>query len=72
MNTTYTINQFLIKNDFKIVGNTAINDKCKIIIHSKYYELTYYDKKLFSLDLNIYWLIGVLTYNKLINKNYEQ
>jgi hypothetical protein len=68
------VENFLIKNGFENNLHTQIfsNDKCQVTIFDKYYEVyTHkYDTVMFSPTLQIYWLIGVLTYYDLIDKNY--
>lgn len=59
--------EFLILNKFKQgkLGhrNEYSNDLGKVIIHTTHYEVVFLDNAaMFSKDLNIYWLIGVLTY----------
>lgn len=65
---------FLKKNGFKrMERNSYANDRCNVVIHSEYYAVS--DNKgnaMYSANLNIYWLIGVLTYYGHINKDYEQ
>lgn len=71
--------QFLILNGFKdtsIMAKQFTNSKCIIEIYegaSDYYSV--YDIKegmtMYSKDLNIYWLIGVLTYYKYIDRDYK-
>lgn len=71
---------FLEKNGFvKVVPETWANKKCfvKVLDISSYSirilgDTFWNDKYLYSQDLNIYWLIGVLTYYGLIDKNYKQ
>ena len=69
---------FLEKNGFKQDSyGTWINGVCAIIINEKHYAIGTYDNNfgedgfMFSTDLNIYWLIGVLTYYNLIEKDYK-
>lgn len=76
------IKEFLGKNGFEIGENGVMsNSKCNVsIINNSYCILAYgnefseygYDGCMYSYDLNIYWLIGVLTYYNLIDKNYNQ
>lgn len=69
--------KFLTENGFESFGtsgNTFKNDKCIVTINI---ELEYYsvankdNERMYSPDLNIYWLIGVLTYYGYIDKNYK-
>ena len=65
------IEEFLINNGIKKYDtNCYINEHCSIIINDNYYEIKNEDGLMFSNDLNIYWLIGILTYNNYIDKNY--
>lgn len=77
------IKEFLLKNGFKIedVLETRFkNDNCLIEFlldnKSSSYSITGkfldFTGTMFSTDLNIYWLVGVLTWYKLIDKNYIQ
>ncbi len=65
---------FLVKNGFtKKKKNEYKNKYCKVIINEKHgiYELVdNNDGVMFSHNLNIYWLIGVLTYRGFMSKNY--
>jgi hypothetical protein len=73
MQTNYIYN-FLTKNGFHLVENNIYkNRKCKIIIHSDCYEVKLKFKySAHSDNLNIYWLIGYLTYYNLIDKDYKK
>jgi hypothetical protein len=70
---------FLEKNGFKQDSNgTFINGICAVRKSDYNYCIGTYENDfgeegfMFSQDLNIYWLIGVLTYYGLIDKNYIQ
>lgn len=71
---------FLEKNGFEynIAGDNWCNNNCDVKIHKDFYSILAYGKEfgedcfMYSRDLNIYWLIGVLTYYGLIDKNYKQ
>lgn len=72
---------FLEKNGFEIdsSGYEIMNNNCSVrIVHGEYYRIKVFKSELnevgnlYSRDLNIYWLIGVLTYYGLIDKNYIQ
>lgn len=78
------ITDFLIKNDFYFVSENSLqNESCLIeILKKEDTEIDYYFKISFiddvyedvytvSNNLNICWLIGFLTYNKLMEKNYK-
>lgn len=65
---------FLVRNGLKRKSNNIfVNTKCEVTIWNDYIEI--YDVKengsMYSPDLQIYWLIGVLTYNDFIDKNYK-
>jgi len=78
------ITDFLEENDFnKIDDYNYSNDKCDVIIvndvDNPFYRIIDNDKEnlehdvyIDSHDLSLYWLIGYLTYYKLMNKNYKQ
>ena len=72
------IEEFLLKNGFEKISDVKFtNDKCDIVINLKpyhFYQVYFNDIKgsIFSNDLNIYWLIGVLTYYDMIEKNYKK
>ena len=69
--------KFLETNGFKQedIHNRYSNDKCTVIILELRYCLTFKldvdMTNICSNDLNIYWLIGILTYYGLINKEYK-
>ena len=66
------VKEFLKKNGFTFNNDMYYNEKCSVSIESCYYGVLIYDKGyMYSQDLNIYWLIGVLTYYNLIDKNYS-
>ena len=53
------------------------NKNCVITIHEKRFDVTFKTETgeqgtMYSKDLNIYWLVGVLTWYNLIDKNYKQ
>ena len=70
-----SIVKFLETNGFAYVKDyTWENDKCTVQVLDFEYIVT--DKTpdpgtRFSDDLNIYWLIGVLTYYNLLDRNYK-
>jgi hypothetical protein len=78
------ITDFLVKNDFYFVNENSLqNESCLIEILKKgsigeeyYYKINYIDEEYddvyaVSDGLNICWLIGFLTYNNLMDKNYK-
>ena len=66
--------EFLKANGFKrSKKNVYFNNKCSIMINRGNYGVMNNDwDTMFSNDLNIYWLIGVLTYYGYMDKNYKQ
>lgn len=65
--------EFLKLNGFfQEKENTFSNKTCFIEIHHDYYSVTDKEGSMYSHDLNIYWLIGVLTYRGHLEKNYKQ
>jgi len=72
---------FLEKNEFKYDNLCSwTNDKCTVNVSTEYecYDIIMVDGiygwsgRMYSKYLNIYWLIGVLTYYGLIDKNYNK
>jgi hypothetical protein len=66
------VGEFLGKNGFEDNGRGFFNEYCSVIIEDDHYCVEMDQGHMFSKDLNIYWLIGVLTHNGLMNKNYIQ
>lgn len=70
------LDDFLSKNGFSFKDGVYSNGDCKVIIHEDHYEVRFQHGQewgsMYSKDLIIYWLIGVLTWNDLIDKNYKQ
>ena len=65
--------EFLEKNGFEQVNATIMKgDKCSVGLYEKHYTVYFEGGQMYSPDLKIYWLIGVLTYYELIDKNYKQ
>lgn len=70
------VEKFLLANGFKlksdIKNHEYENDKCTLVIHSDCYAIYIKAEKgfMFSKDLTIYWLIGVLTWMNIIPKDY--
>lgn len=65
---------FLLRNGLKRKSeNIFINTKCEVTILDNCIEIydVEIDGKIYSPDLQIYWLIGFLTYNNFIDKNYK-
>lgn len=69
--------EFLKLNGFSLAkwsDNTYCNPFCCIIVTKSKFEV--YNAKtaayMCNKDLNIYWLIGVLTYHGHLDKNYKQ
>jgi len=71
------VGKFLLKNGFtKSAENTYTNAKCDVgfRLDDEVYEVYIIkdDALRYSDSLSIYWLIGVLTYYNLMDKNYNQ
>lgn len=74
------VKEFLEKNGFEYyeINDYFHNDNCVVKIGETSYTIISYEVcfneeyTMYSQDLNIYWLIGVLTYYNLIDKNYNQ
>jgi len=68
------VKAFLRANGFsRSKKNIYINDKCSIVINRVCYTVIYNKREMmFSNNLNIYWLIGVLTYYGYMDKDYKQ
>lgn len=72
------VTEFLIKNGLLYSGERIYsNDKCTVTIDKDFYSVIIFNKDfeygfMYSQDLNIYWLIGVLTYYNLIDRNYKE
>lgn len=63
--------EFLKKNGFKSGHkNVYYNGKCTVVITLIDFEVYHNGYYISSPNLEIYWLIGYLTYNGLIDKNY--
>ena len=71
-NINQIVPTFLIKNGFIEKDKTHFNnEKVEIIIHDEeYYEIIDGEYHMYSKDINIYWLIGTLTYHDWMVKNY--
>ena len=61
---------FLKNNGFKKTGNVYMNDKCTITISDHYCIMNLQRDTIYSDDLDIYWLVGILTWYGYIDKNY--
>lgn len=79
MNKFKPITEFLKRNGFKKTDiNNYTNNKCSVSIvtddpNNVYYAISDNDGgMMYSKDINIYWLIGYLTYCGYIDKNYIQ
>jgi hypothetical protein len=71
--------EFLEKNGFNQCGfSTWDNDFCEVRMTNHNYVVSSFNLSfgeqgfMYSTDLNIYWLIGVLTYYNLIEKDYNK
>ena len=68
------VKEFLLKNGFEQQEekNHYVNGECSVLIESDHYAVANADgDAIYSNGLNIYWLIGVLTYNGYIARNYK-
>jgi len=73
------VERFLDRNGLKLDDKPTLtykmykNDKCEVILWKDHYEIYNVEEEgtVYSSDLNIYWLIGYLTYYNLIDKNYK-
>ena len=64
--------KFLEKNGFKQVKKQHFQkDSCTVIIHDMCYEVND-GKSAYGPNLEIYWLIGYLTYYGYMDKNYKK
>ncbi len=69
--------KFLTDNGFKqLSDNSFTNNECQVdILESSYYCVNFKDDteecSMYSQTLNIYWLVGVLTWYNLIDKNFK-
>ena len=67
------VKAFLRANGFsRSKKNIYVNNKCSVMINLGSYRVVTNEWSMFSNDLNIYWLIGVLTYYGYMDKNYKQ
>ena len=82
----YISNFLTLNGFFKIDDRHFVNEHCEVIVtrsfEGDYYSIHFIDDNMplstykslegekYSEDLNIYWLIGFLTYHNLIDKNY--
>jgi len=76
-----SVRRFLRLNGLHdVTENRFINDKCEVVINMKYENFDIYflnadlDEEPASMssdDFNIYWLVGILTWYNLIDRNYK-
>jgi len=69
------LGRFLENNSFYKLGHNVYDSAhCCVTIWDDYIEILDYKENgtMHSNDLNIYWLIGVLTYNGWMRKEYNQ
>ncbi len=67
-----SIKNFLRSNGLEEVEIDEFqNEKVKVEIGIGAYAVTFGGGSMYSDDLNIYWLIGVLTYYNLIERDYK-
>ncbi len=71
------VKKFLLLNGFITVTENDVylksgeDQDAFIRIHDNCYAIQFNGGVMYSVDLNIYWLIGVLTYYNIIDKNYK-
>jgi hypothetical protein len=65
--------EFLLRNGFEYIEeNSYANAYCNVVLEKDHYAVAdNMGGTVYSYNLNIYWLIGTLTYNGFINKNYN-
>jgi hypothetical protein len=66
------VKEFLMKNGFVCYKAYFLSDSCSITMERDHYVVKTDEGEWFSNDLLIYSLIGYLTYNGLMDKNYNQ
>lgn len=77
MNSTEIIGSFLERNSFRnVCENKYANEKCLITIHEDYYQIQFTnfdgDFEFFTQSLHIPSLVGTLTWNDLLDRNYSK
>ncbi len=77
MNSIQIIGSFLERNSFKNVGeNKWANDKCMVTILEHCYQIQFTnfdgDWEFFTESLHIPSLVGTLTWNDLLDRNYSK
>lgn len=67
-----SVTEFLRENRFIPQSeNVYSNGNCTLTITEQGYEIRdMYNNTMYSKDHNIYWLIGLLTYFKFMDRNY--
>jgi hypothetical protein len=67
------VEKFLLKNGFKKTDKKVFqNDLCEVTFEDDHYCIADNEgSTMYSPNLNIYWLIGALTYLGFMNKNYQ-
>ena len=65
------VSKFLVKNGYKKEGIAFVTDECTIIIYDDYFSINHDGIITDSDDHCIYWLIGYLVYNDLIDRNFK-
>jgi hypothetical protein len=75
------VTEFLIRNSFmELEGNTFSNALSTVVIHDDHYQVIFmypdYDLgdnvEMFTESLNIFQLVGILTWFGLIDRNYSK
>lgn len=77
MNSTEIIGSFLKRNSFKNVGeNKYANDLCLVTIKEDHYQINFTnfdgDWEFYTESLHIPSLVGTLTWNDLLDRNYSK
>jgi hypothetical protein len=77
MNSTQIIGSFLERNGFKnVCENKWANENCLITILENCYQIQYTnfdgDWEFFTESLRIPSLVGILTWNDLLDRNYSK
>jgi len=66
------IEKFLKKNGYRQVNAYLFNNnKCTVKIKDETIQVSFDDERITFISVNLYWLIGFLTYHKLMPKNYK-
>lgn len=75
------VSGFLLRNSFmELEGNTFSNALSTVVIHDDYYQVIFMNPdynlgdnvEMFTESLNIFQLVGILTWFGLIDRNYSK